>query len=151
MIVRRPRADELDNIIIVMEYYRDEANLPDGEYDPDAMLNSVRSFMIQADHIWFNLYEGQRIVGIIGGYLTQLPWSRKIQAHVQFIYVLPSHRNLTNAKSLFEEFEKWAKNCGAERITAGDIGIDTERTQAFYQHLGFSAVGCNMKKDLNNE
>lgn len=151
MIIRKPRPDELDLTLILMEYYRDEANLPDGEYDSDAMLETVRDYVIYGDHCWFNMYEGSRAVGLVAGYLVQLPWSRKIQAHVQFIYTIPSHRNLANANSLLKEFEAWAKNNGAEKITAGDIGIDPERTQAFYQNNGYTARGVNLDKEIVNE
>lgn len=132
-----------------MEYYRDEADLPEGEYDPDQMLKTVRNYMIHGDHAWFCLYEGQRIVGIVGGYASEIPWSKRIEAHIQFLYVLPSHRNIANARQLVDEFEIWAKNIGAVRISAGDIGINTERTRAFYTQIGFKDVGCWLNKELS--
>jgi GNAT superfamily N-acetyltransferase len=149
VIVRKPRADEIDNILIVMEYYRDEADLPDGEYDADAMLETVRDYMIHADQCWFNLYEGSRVVGIIGGYVAQIPWSHRLMAHIQFVYTLPSHRNLTNARMLVDRFTQWSQEMGAVKISAGDIGIDTERTRAFYQQVGFSDTGCWLSKELS--
>jgi len=150
LIVRKPRPDELGSTVILMEYYRDEANLPDGEYDDGVMLQSIRNYMIYGDHCWFNLYEGSRAVGLIAGYLCEIPWSRKIQAHVQFIYTLPSHRNKTNADQLIKEFESWASNNGACRITAGDIGINTERTKVFYESHGYQPRGINLDKELTN-
>lgn len=149
MIVRKPRADEIDNILIVMEYYRDEANLPDGEYDSDAMLETVRDYMIHVDQCWFNLYEGSRIVGIVGGYVSEIPWSRRLMSHIQFLYTLPSHRNLTNARQLVDKFTEWSRELGAVKISAGDIGIDTERTRAFYQQVGFQDTGCWLSKELS--
>jgi GNAT superfamily N-acetyltransferase len=83
--------------------------------------------------------------------VVQLPWSRKLIAHVQFIYTIPSHRNLSNAKQLINKFEEWARTVGAEKLSAGDIGIDTERTRVFYQQVGFQESGCNLTKELINE
>lgn len=149
VIVRQPRADELDITVILMEYYRDEANLPEGEYDDREMLNSIRRYMTSADYCWFNLYEGSRPVGLVAGYVAQIPWSTRLMAHVQFLFTLPSHRNIANARMLTDEFESWARNCGCVRLSAGDIGINPERTRAFYQQVGFSDTGCWLSKELS--
>lgn len=148
MMVRRPRVDEFDNTLILMEYYRDEAELPEGEYDPDEMSQSVRRAMTSADYCWFNLYDGSRAVGLVSGYVVQLPWSKKLTAHIQFLYVIPSHRNITNARMLVDEFTAWATNTGCVRITTGDIGINVERTRSFYQQVGFKDQGCWLTKEL---
>jgi len=145
------RPDEMDSTVILMEYYRDEANLPDGEYDSDAMVESIRKLCINADSCWFNMYDSTRPVGLVAGYVVQLPWSKKLIAHVQFIYMIPSHRNLSNAKQLVNKFEEWALTVGAEKLSAGDIGIDPERTRAFYEHVGFKETGCSLSKELINE
>jgi GNAT superfamily N-acetyltransferase len=151
MIVRRPRAEELDNIVLVMEYYRDEANLPDGEYCSDAMTETVREYLIDPGCAWFCLYDSGRIVGVVAGYLCPIPWSRRITANVQFLYVIPSHRNLQNAVRLLKEFETWAWGQEAVKITAGDIGIDVERTQTFYEHCGYTVKGITLDKENTNE
>lgn len=151
MIIRPMRPDEMDLTVILMEYYRDEANLPDGEYDGDAMVESIRNLCINADSCWFNMYDGTRPVGLVAGYVVQLPWSRKLIAHVQFIYMLQSHRNLSNAKQLVNKFEEWARSLGAVKLSAGDIGIDPERTRVFYEQVGFRETGCSLSKELVNE
>lgn len=151
LIIKPLRAHDIDNTVIVMEYYRDEANLPDGEYDSDVMLETIRNFVIDPTFSWFNMYEGNRVVGLVAGYIVQLPWSRKLIGHIQFIYTLPSHRNLTNAKDLVKTFEDWAINLGATQIDAGDIGIDPERTRVFYSQLGYKEKGCNLSKEMINE
>lgn len=151
MLVRRPRSEELDNIVIVMEYYRDEAQLPHGEYCSDAMTDTVREYLIDPNCQWFCLYDAGRIVGVCAGYLCAIPWSRNFTANVQFLFVIPSHRNLSNAVNLLNEFETWAWNQGAVKITAGDIGIDVERTQAFYEHCGYGVQGITLDKAKSNE
>jgi GNAT superfamily N-acetyltransferase len=151
MIIRRPRSTDLDNIIIVMEYYRDEANLSDDEYHSDSMIQTVREYLIDPSHAWFCLYDRDRIVGVVAGYLCPVPWSKQITANVQFLYVLPSHRNLVDAVKLLKEFEIWAWNQGAVKITAGDIGIDVERTKTFYEHCGYRVQGITLDKAKSNE
>jgi hypothetical protein len=34
------------------------------------------------------------------------------------------------------------------RLSAGDIGINPERTKAFYQQVGFNDTGCWLSKEL---
>lgn len=149
LIIKPLRAHDIDKTIIVMEYYRDEANLPDGEYDSDAMADTIRNYVIDPQHAWFNAYEGDRIVGLVAGLLAPIPWSQRYMAHIQFLYMLPSHRNLVNGKELVKTFEQWALNLGAVKISAGDIGIDTERTRAFYQQAGFADTGCWLCKEFS--
>lgn len=148
MRIRRPRADELDHVMIVMEYYRDEAQLPEGQYSHKAMVNTVRNYLIDPTHAWFSMYDGTRMVGVVAGYLCALPWSEQMVANVQFMYVLPSHRNLQDAHALLKEFETWCCNQGAVSITAGDIGIDVARTQAFYEHCDYAVQGITLDKAL---
>lgn len=151
LIIKPLRAHDIDKTIILMEYYRDEANLPDGEYDSDVMTETIRNYVIDPTASWFNMYDGTRPVGLVAGYVVQLPWSTKLMGHIQFIFTLPSHRNLTNAKELVKVFEDWAINLGAQQMSAGDIGIDTERTRAFYTQLGYTEKGCNLSKEIVNE
>jgi GNAT superfamily N-acetyltransferase len=148
MIIKTPRPDELDSTIILMEYYRDEARLPEGEYDGDAMAETIKNYMVHHDHCWFNAYDNGRPVGLIAGYVTEIPWSRRLMAHVQFIYTLPSHRNLELALKLIRHFEDWSRNLGAVKLSAGDIGINAERTRALYQQAGFIDTGCWLSKEL---
>jgi hypothetical protein len=56
---------------------------------------------------------------------------------------------LTNARQLVDKFTEWSRELGAVKISAGDIGIDTERTRAFYQQVGFQDTGCWLSKELS--
>jgi GNAT superfamily N-acetyltransferase len=150
MIIKPMRATDIDGTAIIMEYYRDEANLPDGEYDPDVMLQTIKEYTISPDACWFNAYDGTRIVGLVAGYVMQLPWSTRLTAHVQFIFLLPAYRNLANGHRLLKEFEGWAAELGCTSISGGDIGIDTERTRVFYASAGYSERGCNLTKEFTD-
>ena len=155
MIVRTMHPNELDSTMILFNYYRDEAieampKIAD-EYDEDSMVETVRSYASNYEYCWFNLYEGQRPVGFVAGYISQCPWNRSIiTANIAFIYVLPSHRGMANFKMLLEKFTEWAKLIEASDISAGDIGIDMERSRKVYEHFGFTPM-LLMTKELNNE
>ena len=155
MIVRQMQPYELDATMICFNYYRDEAieSIPKiaDEYDENSMVETVRHYATHYESIWLNAYEGQRPVGFVGGYLSQCPWNKQlVTANVAFIYMLPSHRSLDNFKQLMQAFTEWAKTCECYEITAGDIGIDIERSQRLYEHLGFKSL-LMMTKELNDE
>lgn len=142
MIIKKMLPNEIDITVNLFNYYRDDAieALPyiADEYDEDAVLETIRNYNIQYDHCWFNLYDNQRPVGFVAGYIVAKPWSKtSLVGHLQFIYVLKSHRNLDVFKQLVDEFETWARQFDVKQITAGDIGIDIERSQKLYEHLGF--------------
>jgi len=155
MIVRSMQANELDSTMLLFHYYRDEAILAmpkiQHEYDENSMINTVRTYASNYEYCWFNLYEGQRPVGFVAGYLSELPWNTSlVTANIAFIYVLPSHRNIDSFKQLLDRFTEWAKVCNCYEITAGDIGIDIDRSRRLYEHFGFEPV-LLMTKELNNE
>jgi GNAT superfamily N-acetyltransferase len=155
MIIRKMQSGELDSTITLFEYYRDEAikSLPRirDEYDENSVIETIKNFASHWDHCWFNAYENSRPVGFIAGYATECPWNKSIiEANVAFIYLLDSHKNLDNFRKLIQKFEEWAKLIKASSITAGDIGIDPERTEKLYSHFGFKS-GVWMGKDLINE
>lgn len=155
MIVRSMQPYELDATMILFNYYRDEAIevMPKiaEEYDENSMVMTVRSHASRVDHCWFNAYEGQRPIGFVGGFLSQCPWNEKIlTANIAFIYMLPSHRSLENFNQLLAAFEEWSRTMRAVEITAGDIGIDIDRSRRLYQHVGFKEI-LLMTKELNNE
>jgi GNAT superfamily N-acetyltransferase len=155
MIVRKMQPQELEATVICFNYYRDEAIevMPRiaEEYNENSMVQTIRGYAIKNEFCWFNAYEGQRVVGFIGGYVTDCPWNQEIiTANIGFVYLLPTHRGLENFKQLMNEFTAWAKVYKATEITAGDIGINVERSRTLYQHLGFKEI-LLMTKDLDNE
>lgn len=152
MIIRKMDPTEIDITVNLFNYYRDEAieTLPkiELEYSEDAVLETIRNYTIQYDHCWLNLYDNQRPVGFVGGYIVGVPWSKtSLIGNLQFIYVLKSHRNMDVFKDLVQAFENWARQFDVTKIVAGDIGIDIERTQKIYEHLGYTA-GLIVSKDI---
>lgn len=150
MIVRQMQPHELDITANLCNYYAQEANIPDEEYDVSAVAETIRTYSSRGEYIWLNAYEGQRPIGLIAGCITKEPWSKtKFNGHIDLIYMLESHRTLDNFKQLVRAFEEWARTVGATKITAGDIGINVERTKKIYSHMGFTE-GLWMSKELDN-
>ena len=142
---------EMDVTVNLFGYYRDEAveSIPsiEEEYDTDAVVETIRNYSILNSHCWFNMYEGQRPVGLIAGSLVQPAWtSKRFVANIDMVFLLPSHRSLDNFRDLMKEFEMWAVNSGATQITGGDIGIDPEKIRTLYEHFGFKPAVFMVKE-----
>jgi GNAT superfamily N-acetyltransferase len=155
METKHLRPQDFDITMNLFHYYRDEAidSLPyiEEEYDENTVIETIRDYAILETHCWLNLYEGQRPVGFVGGYLVNKPWNKNILiAHVQFVYIIDSHRNLDNFRDLLDGFKDWAKQKGAVAMSAGDIGLDTDRMRKLYEHFGFKSE-LSMIKDITNE
>lgn len=154
MIVRQMQPREFDMTVNLFGYYRDEAiqTMPKiaDEYDENSVIDTIKTFASKWDHIWLNAYDNQRPVGFIAGYASACPWNSNIlDANIAFIYLLDSHKNMDNFRELLTQFEGWARTIKAQNITAGDIGINPERTQKLYEHFGFKS-GVWMGKELIN-
>ena len=153
MIVRKLHPSEIDLTVNLFSQYFDEAaevipSIAD-EYEVDAVLETIRNYSSHWEYSWFNAVDGQRPVGFIAGCITPVPWNHnKVNAHIVFIYLLPSHRNMDNFRQLLKTFEEWSRNAGAIVISAGDIGIAPERTQKLYEHFDFKP-NVWMNKELN--
>jgi GNAT superfamily N-acetyltransferase len=139
------RPDEFDATMTLFNYYFDEAveaipRMAD-EYNENSILETIRKFATNYEYCWFNAYSGQRPVGFVAGYMSSCPWNDQlISANIAFVYLLEGHRNLDNFRELYKEFEQWARLINAYEITAGDIGIELDRSRTLYEHFGFEPM-----------
>jgi len=149
------RPEEIDVTVNLFRYYAQEAGQSDpelgAEFDADSVIESIRHRNIHPEYVWFNAYDGTRPVGFISACLTQAPWNKEIYyAHIELIYMLESHRSMDAFRKLVQQVEEWGRAYNIQKITAGDIGINVERSKKLYAHLGFKE-GCWMDKDIEYE
>jgi GNAT superfamily N-acetyltransferase len=147
MIVRKMQPSEINSVVTLTRYFAEDAGLKDEDYDENEVVQTLKQYSSHWEYCLFVAYEGQRPVGMIGGCVTKLPWNKQLNAHIDYVYILESHRNLQTFKQLMTEFEAWARLLKVKEITAGDIGIDPERNQRLYAHLEFKP-GMWMEKEL---
>lgn len=139
---------EIDSVMLLAEYYRDEAEIPIEDYDENSIMAMIKHYASAPEYFLFLGLDGARPVGLIAGYLTPVPWNKKqANAHCNFLFLLKSHRTMDNFRLLYNNFEEWAKMRDARRLSAGDIGINFDRTEKIWSHFGFES-GCWMNKEL---
>lgn len=137
MIIRKMLPEELDIVANVFQYYRDEVNIPDDEYDEDRVVQTIKTYDINWNMFFNVAYEGQRPVGVIGGFLSEDPIDGQASAAIQFCYLKDSHNSLSNYRQLVEKFEEWARECKARDIKCLDIGNKPNRLNDLYRDLGY--------------
>ena len=155
MIVRKMRPEEIDLNVNLFRQYADEAKETNptlgNQYDENSVITSIRQRNINPEYCWFSLIDNARPVGFISGAITQAPWNLDIiYAHIEMIYVLKEKRNIDNFRRLVDTFEEWAINMDAVEITAGDAGINPERSKKIYESIGFKE-GCLMTREIAYE
>ena len=85
--------NEFDSTVICFNYYRDKAieSIPqiELEYDENSVIKTIKARASRAEHCWFNIYDGQRVVGFIAGTLIPQPWNHEIlSANIDFIFLI---------------------------------------------------------------
>lgn len=143
-------AEEIDATVTLVKYYYDEAAeaIPTlGEWDTNSVINTIRGRSITPQLLWLNLYDGSRPVGMISGSFNHAPWNEDVaMANIDLFYILPSHRDLNNFKSLVKGFEEWAAMIDSRFVYVSDMGMNEERTSTLYKRLGYEPATSLVKR-----
>ena len=94
--------------------------------------------------------EDGRLIGMLLGYLTEGVFVEDLVIATDLtFYVEPEHRGTMAAVRLLKAFEVWARTHGATHIAPGiSTRINDERTQRFYERLGYASSGMSMTKRI---
>ena len=149
MIIREMLPRELDSVLNLFNYYADDAGITDETFDADRLRHTVREYCIRPNLFFRVCYNGQRPVGVIGGFLSDDPVERTISATIQFHYLLPECADINNYQQMIDAFESWATECQAQQIRVIDIGHRLNRLHDIYDQLGYAPVRLSiMNKEI---
>lgn len=149
LIVRSMEPREIDLVINLFNYYKDDAGITDQKYDQDKVLKTVREYNIRPNLFFRVAYVGQRPVGIIGGFLSEDPIESEVTATIQFNYLIPEYATVDNYDQLVSVFQHWAKQLGITQMRAIDIGTNINRLDKTYDQLGFDPIRITiMNKEI---
>jgi GNAT superfamily N-acetyltransferase len=94
-------------------------------------------------------WSGDFLVGAIVGLTFLPPYSNRLVAGDYIWYVRPEHRGGMAGVRLMKMFEDWARDVGAVQILTGATsGINSKRSAALLERLGFVPTGASLYKDL---
>lgn len=140
---------EIDLVINLFNYYRDDAGIPDDRYDENKVINTVREYCIRPNLFFHCAFIGRRPVGIIGGFLSEDPIDTEVTATIQFNYLIPEYATVENYGQMIDIFQKWAEQFSVTQIRAIDIGNRPNRLIDVYNKLEFYPVRVSiMNKEI---
>lgn len=132
--------NEVDLVINLFNYYREEAEISEERYDENRVLQTVREYCIRPNLFFRVAFNGLRPVGLIGGFLSEDPIESDTTATIQFNYLIPEFNSVENYAEMIAEFQKWAKQFNVQQMRALDIGNNLTRLNDVYDILGFTPV-----------
>lgn len=149
MIIRPMETNEIDLVINLFNYYRDEAGIPEDRYDENKTIKTIREYCIRPNLFFHVAYNGLRPIGLIGGFLSEDPIDTEVTATIQFNYLIPEYATAENYGQLISVFEKWASQFSCTQIRAIDIGNNPNRLIDVYNSLEFYPVRVSiMNKEI---
>ena len=141
-IVRPARLEDVDEIIDLGELLHGESGYSRLPFDRDKVGALICGLISEVDGVVFVAESDGRIIGGIAGGITEY-WFCSVRHAFDFsFFVHPDHRGGSAAFRLLCAFERWAKDAGAVEIDIGiTTGIHEEKTQRFYEKMGFVQSG----------
>ena len=93
--------------------------------------------------------ESGRIVGMLGGFVSEYFFGHDLVASDYVFYVRPENRGGSSAVRLLRAFEKWAISAGASEIVPGvSTRLSVARTEGLYLALGYEKAGVILSKRI---
>lgn len=137
MIIKKLQAPEFDRTITLVKEYAEEVGY--GEVNDDFYIDNIRAMAIDPSCVWLNAFEGNSIIGFIGGNIAEDTLSSKRMAVISYLYLLPERRQEDNLKSLMWDFMKSVESLdiGVSQIVVTANEID-EQNAILENCLSFS-------------
>ena len=138
MLVRNLRPQDIDLLLVMMSYYRDEVNISDEDWDENSVIQSIKFYATNLELTCLVAVENSRIVGCLLASMKKEFYNNNVSAAIQMLYLLPSHRQRENYQQLYNEFLNWTIGTKLEKILLIDIVDRTDRLDPISDMLDFS-------------
>lgn len=109
----------------------------------------IKEAILKPQIAFFVAETNNQVVGYFVGCISKHFFTEDLQAHDLALYVTESHRGSSAAVKLVKAFEAWVKNQNVKQVWFGQsVGHEIEKTQKFYERLGYKTMGVNTVKEL---
>ena len=143
--IRRARQDDLDNLAVLFDLYRQFYECPS---DPDAAKRWLQHNMEAQRSIIFTADTGSELLGLTQLY-PALCSVDLVEYYVLYdLYVLADARRQGVARALMNAASHWAREQGAARLDL-ETARDNAAGQALYRDLGYTLDGIFLKFSLD--
>ena len=143
--IRRARQDDLDNLAVLFDLYRQFYECPS---DPDAAKSWLQLNMEAQRSIIFTADTGSELLGLTQLY-PALCSVDLVEYYVLYdLYVLEDARRQGVARALMNAASHWAREQGAARLDL-ETARDNAAGQALYRDLGYTLDEIFLKFSLD--
>lgn len=128
------------DIVTLGQEFTLASGLP-GTFDEDHFLTSYCNLLQSGiAAVWVG-HEEQEVAGIIGGIVTQCPFTGDVVAIESFWFVREKFRKDSLGVRLLKLFEEWAVEMGADRICLSCMNqVNPDRMGEFYVKRGYALL-----------
>lgn len=140
--------EELEQVRTVAEAFAREAPTC-REFSWPIALNNWKQFYAQGIATIFALWDDERIVGALAGFVYPDVNDGQLRATEFFWYVLAAYRGSGEAQTLVDRFERWARERGATHtIMASLEGMHEKALDRYYLRRGYQRLDHTYIKEL---
>lgn len=126
MLVRPLRPDDMNGVMTLMEYYRDQMQIDEMDWDEDAVVQSIKFFSTNMQCTTLVAVEGYRIIGLLVGNVKKEFYNNKYTAAIQLFFLMPGFKHNEYYAQMYSEFVVWSKLVKAEKILMLDMSDNTD-------------------------
>lgn len=148
--IAEPNNNQLiDGCLRAIDMWKESKTYNHMKMDLDHVIEFAYNIRAHPDHFLRVALCDDTVIGFFVGSLAYHGFYPGAYAHDRMLYVTPSMRGSIAARMLIDSFEEWAKQHDADYVLLGvTTGIRTERTENFYNKLGYKTVGRLTMKEL---
>lgn len=145
MQITRLSDNQFDEFFKLVESMVSEAEFHDAVPDKKIIWQTYKSPKVAT----FIATKEGKIIGFLAGVIGPYFFSTKMRVCDIGFYVIPEHRGSRTAIRLLAALEGWAKENNVADVCIGQTtAVNIEKTQQFYNRLGYKTVGFNTIKHL---
>lgn len=147
MSIRKLTASDIDELFGLITKMVSEAEF--SQAAPE--VKKIRKMFDLPNTAAFGAFQNDKMIGFIAGIYGEYFFSCKKRVADLGFYVLPENRGSKEAIRLIKELESWAKSLNVDDLCLGQTtAVNIEKTQKFYEKMGYKTVGFNTVKHLRN-
>ena len=147
MLIKKLTTSEFDEFFSLVTKMVAEAEF----FDATQELSKIQKMFNMPNIAVFGAFDDNKLIGFISGMHHEYFFSSKKKVSDLGFYILPEYRGSRASIKLIKELENWARSFNVDDIYLGQTtAVNIEKTQKFYERLGYKTVGFNTVKHLRN-
>ena len=112
-------------------------------------ISSWKEWIEQSDHCFFVAYDGNKVIGAIGGLISEQAIKQEQYGYETFWFVKKAYRGSGIGMKLVQSFEHWLKSNGVKIMVLSSISEGTPKSrERFCEKMHFTVFETLMLKEI---